>query len=301
MPNFGDILPNASGRSHIGVDGGIAVGSFDESTIRPFGHIIGISGVLVDPILGQSGVMRYSQKDEVFQLSPNGGVNFGIHFGGLDGKILLKDKLTVAIGRLTELINEDYYLGVGNDLSMAVSGELNLNVADNISLSVFNASGALTYRFGPHQAWYWKPTYGGTGGPFGDGYFPIPHSGQIEEMIVDSQQISYDGGREINQEDAGEAGRGNPASTTNGILHKYARNDQVQLDTFRKESNNIYAPITREPVNYGVSVSGYTPFTTANNIQDGHHINQTHPISMLGANYFIYKRFWVIQWKWQYG
>lgn len=53
-----------------------------------------------------------------------------------------------------------------------------------LQLSAFNGSGQLEYRFGAHEAWHWKPSYELLGGPAGDGFHPIPHSGQIEHMIL---------------------------------------------------------------------------------------------------------------------
>lgn len=53
-----------------------------------------------------------------------------------------------------------------------------------LSLSAFNGSGQLEYRMGANEAWHWKPSYELSGGPTGDGFHPIPHSGQIQAMIL---------------------------------------------------------------------------------------------------------------------
>jgi hypothetical protein len=42
----------------------------------------------------------------------------------------------------------------------------------------------MQFRFGPHQGWAAKLTHSSTGGPANDGFWPLPHSGQILEMIA---------------------------------------------------------------------------------------------------------------------
>lgn len=70
-------LRGLSGLSHIGVDGGGNQGEqFDITSLTPFGHIHQISGVFHDPLLGQSGVLRFSQADGAFQVSVDGGNTF---------------------------------------------------------------------------------------------------------------------------------------------------------------------------------------------------------------------------------
>lgn len=82
------------------------------------------------------------------------------------------------------------------------AGVVGANMGD-ILLSAWAGSGQLRYQFGPHQAWHWKPSYASTGGPANDGFFPMPHSGQIVQMILASagssatQQSAYDAGNEI--------------------------------------------------------------------------------------------------------
>lgn len=78
FPINGDLIPSVSGRAHLGVDGGPNPGSFDTSpgAIRPFGHIHQVSGVFHDPLLGQSGVMRFSQAQDCFEISTDGGLTF---------------------------------------------------------------------------------------------------------------------------------------------------------------------------------------------------------------------------------
>ena len=56
-------------------------------------------------------------------------------------------------------------------------------VGGSIILEPFGSSGALEYRFGPHQSWYMKQTHSSTSGPDGDGYNPLVASGAIIQMI----------------------------------------------------------------------------------------------------------------------
>lgn len=76
MPRVGDLFPGASGRSSLGVDSGPNLGAFDISSLAPFGHIIGLSGVYADPTLGQSGVLRYTRAGPYFEVSVDGGWTF---------------------------------------------------------------------------------------------------------------------------------------------------------------------------------------------------------------------------------
>lgn len=71
----GDLIPSSSGQAHLGVNGGVG-DSFDITTLSPFGHIHMISGVWHDPILGQSGVIRYSRAANAMQVSVDGGLTF---------------------------------------------------------------------------------------------------------------------------------------------------------------------------------------------------------------------------------
>lgn len=70
-----DLIPISSGLAHLGVDGSQG-GVFDISTLTPFGHVVMLSGILLDPILGQSGVIRYSLAAAAFQVSVDGGATF---------------------------------------------------------------------------------------------------------------------------------------------------------------------------------------------------------------------------------
>lgn len=67
-----DILPLASGRYHIGVEGGTSAGSFAQ--IVPFGNIHQLSGVFHHA--GSSGVLRFNNDIPSMQVSNNGGRTF---------------------------------------------------------------------------------------------------------------------------------------------------------------------------------------------------------------------------------
>lgn len=71
----GDLIPISSGLSHLGIDGS-AGNAFDITTLVPFGNIHLNSGIFHDPLLGQSGVVRYSRASAAFQISVDGGLTF---------------------------------------------------------------------------------------------------------------------------------------------------------------------------------------------------------------------------------
>ena len=73
----GDLIPVASGWSNLGVDvSPNGQDAFDISTLAPFGQIHMVSGVFHDPIMGQSGVIRYNRQRAAFQTSVDGGLTF---------------------------------------------------------------------------------------------------------------------------------------------------------------------------------------------------------------------------------
>lgn len=78
-------------------------------------------------------------------------------------------------------------------------GDINLNSVADTMIEAFNHSGILSYRFGPYQAWHAKTGLGVTGGPYGDGYWPIPNSGNVKDMItrLATLQTAYDAGSTI--------------------------------------------------------------------------------------------------------
>jgi hypothetical protein len=77
LPFNGDLVPVASGFANLGVDVGVnAQDAFDITELRPFNHIHQVSGVFHDPLLGQSGVLRFSQAAGAFQISVDGGATF---------------------------------------------------------------------------------------------------------------------------------------------------------------------------------------------------------------------------------
>lgn len=95
------------------------------------------------------------------------------------------------------------FWNIGDDMTMFNSGGNILfnNIAvnqtvrmvsrDDTVLEAFGngivGSGRLAYRFGPYESWHQRQSFtGATMGPNGDGYFPIPHSGQILQMILEN-------------------------------------------------------------------------------------------------------------------
>ena len=68
FPINGDLVPSTSGFSNLGVNvSPNGRDAFDITTLRPFGHIHMVSGVFHDPILGQSGVIRFNRATPAFK------------------------------------------------------------------------------------------------------------------------------------------------------------------------------------------------------------------------------------------
>lgn len=76
FPINGDLIPSVSGRSHLGINATTSVGGFDITTLRPFGNVHLVSGVFHDPLLGQSGVLRFNRQLPGFEISVDGGLTF---------------------------------------------------------------------------------------------------------------------------------------------------------------------------------------------------------------------------------
>lgn len=96
---YNDILAYGSGLSHIGVNGGRR-DVFDHSLLLPFGHIHQNSGVFHDPLMGESGVLRYSRAAAAFQLSVDGGLTFqNVQVGDYSGVLGVNGVSVTQTGR----------------------------------------------------------------------------------------------------------------------------------------------------------------------------------------------------------
>lgn len=77
LPFNGDLVPVASGWANLGVEvSSNAQNAFDITELRPFNHVHMISGVFHDPIMGQSGIIRFNRQQAAFQVSVDGGLTF---------------------------------------------------------------------------------------------------------------------------------------------------------------------------------------------------------------------------------
>lgn len=70
-----DLIPISSGLASLGIDM-TQGGAFDFTTLKPFNRFHTLSGVYHDPLLGESGVLRYSKAAGAFQVSVDGGLTF---------------------------------------------------------------------------------------------------------------------------------------------------------------------------------------------------------------------------------
>jgi hypothetical protein len=174
-------------------------------------------GSLVSPVFGAA--------DGTMYIVGSGTGGLGIWtYGGLDIDVKTGNMaIDVDNGGLTIGLGGDWIAsGPGTTFDFSAGIQFNLDCDagsvmsrpfQNFIVEPFNASGALQYKFGPHQAWSWKPSYGGTGGPEGDGYFPLPHSGQILQMILEN------GGGGGTLQQAYNAGQRITTSLANGPVH----------------------------------------------------------------------------------
>lgn len=96
MIKISDLVPSLSGRVSIGIDSGSNDGSFSISSMAPLNRVILLSGVFVDPILGQSGIIRFNYNNRSFEYSSDGGIVFR---------------------NLTESLNDAYQIGNEIDLN----------------------------------------------------------------------------------------------------------------------------------------------------------------------------------------
>jgi hypothetical protein len=84
--------------------------------------------------------------------------------------------------RFTAGTDVTFNAGDNVDIEAGTAGE----IGGQVDIRAFDGSGRLEYRFGPYQAWHAKTDQFSFGhGPDNDGYFPLPHSGQICHMILE--------------------------------------------------------------------------------------------------------------------
>ncbi len=255
MPTVSDLIPIASGRAHLGVNGGTNPGAFDFSSIRPFGHIIMLSGIFMDPLFPNSGIIRFSKENGTFfprgrfEFSKDGGKTFGFYAGGQDVELEAANDATLqATGNLfltgsTSVSVAGTSITIDSSSYNIATGDVTIGSAANIKLQPFQASGRLEYRFGPNQAWHWKPTYSTL-------FHPIPHSGQILQMILEngtsatvSLQTAYNVGDRIVPV---------TSKVTNGIFSRGVLVAKTTPGTNPDIRSNLSVP-----PDYGIAVSGY--------------------------------------------
>lgn len=246
MFSTGDLLPQQSGSASIGVQQLNGIGGIVPGSIKPYNRIHFVSGVIHEPIFGQSGVLRYAQyagsievsrfglpvgyMQDALEISTNGGLDFPLRLGAASGHGVIQtlpnvnNQLFILTSGTCNIVSQnDLELRALNDVDIHATRILNLEAEDSIEalsqytafdsyidtvfetvygnlffnagigvgvglggqieFNAFASSGRLQYRFGPDQGWYAKLTHAANGGPFNDGFWPVPHSGQIAEMI----------------------------------------------------------------------------------------------------------------------
>jgi len=124
--------------------------------------IIDANGASSDVNITSDNNVNITSTDDIQILATNGNFNLG----------------TSSVGGNTTLS-----AGPGD---VTVSAGVNAQAGGQTKLQPFGGSGQLEYRLGGiggHEAWHWSPNYDAAGGPNSDGFHPIPHSGQIFQMI----------------------------------------------------------------------------------------------------------------------
>lgn len=252
----GDLWPFASGTSSLGAEmtnGGFA------GEIRPFAHVHMLSGVFQDPVQAMSGIIRYARKGIGFlsrrglEMSFDGGLSFPVNF----------------YENLTALNPPSYSFLSDANWSWQASGSLGFaslfkNISfttldfdftgfdsnivftsfSDCSLSAFQASGRLNYRFGPHQSWHMKTSHSSTGGPANDGYWPIAHSGNVAQMIAQAAG----GGGSLGLQNSYQAHRLIIPTTSPGDLQLISNTAKTKFSTFGTQAelnvSGLFTPPT---------------------------------------------------------
>lgn len=81
------------------------------------------------------------------------------------------------------------------DMVLASSGAIAFSGYQNVEIQAFGGSGQIQYRQGPYEGWHIRNALGITGGPNGDGFFPIAVSGLfgLNDAYHGGQELSING------------------------------------------------------------------------------------------------------------
>ena len=232
----GDLVPRGSGTASLGVDQ-IGFGGFNHEELFPFAHIHCNSGILHDPMMGTSGVLRFREGRSYDKLQFCGAdVGVGANFGYIprvtcliDGVFDLHVPTAANIITGTELRLESPEIEINGDniLRLSTSGvapiilsaaeggivatakntvqflssnsDVQIGAQGNVILSAF---GSTTTNGSGNLRYLFGPneawhTYVGAGN---NDFVPIPHSGHVLQMILENA------GGVANLQEAYEAG-----------------------------------------------------------------------------------------------
>ena len=170
---IGDLWPQVSGSASLGAE---MTNDGFTGEIRPLAHVHMNSGVWHDPF-GSSGVLRFSHGLETATVSTINGKSPGFEVSH-DGGKTYPLRLGASDNTTASLLNGMSFIEAAEARALVLLG------SGQILLYAFGGSGRLEYRSGPHHAWHVRNSYSSTDGPLNDGFWPIPHSGQIAQMIV---------------------------------------------------------------------------------------------------------------------
>lgn len=114
-----------------------------------------------------------------------GGISLVTQLGGTLAFQSVLGSETHNVGSQTHTVagNVDYNLSGGDFTVDATSttfnrGRILLTADEELRLSALSGSGQLRYQGGPYEAWHTSPSHTSN-------FFPIPHSGQVNQMILE--------------------------------------------------------------------------------------------------------------------
>jgi hypothetical protein len=204
------------------------------------------SGFSVDsaPLIFASGGLTVLSVGLTNLLIEQGGLSIDVE-GGMT--IDLANNLSISNPGSTNQID----ISAGGSLALDTdTGSVQSRPFQNFIAQPFNNSGQLNYHFGPHQGWYVRTSDTSTGGPEGGGQFPLPHSGQIIQMILERSglQQAYDADPTI-------------VTTTNRDLIVTANAAKVKFSTFLSRSEISLSGISNRFPSVGLETGDLNMFT----------------------------------------
>lgn len=162
----------------------------------PFGGLLVIASgnTSITSLFGAATLAAFGIASDVNIQTLNGGININAAGGSIfnltDVNFIVNATNRAEIRTFNDRVDitsdsNDVNISAGIDARIASVVDINEVAGAQLAMSAFG-SGNMDYRFGPHQSWYIKTSHSNTGGPFNDGYWPIAHSGNVEQLIANA-------------------------------------------------------------------------------------------------------------------